>query len=194
LPNITIAGSDLYWTVAAVVVYYLAAWSIVGRKRRHESIAIRYQPPEGLSPAAIRYLYTMRSDGRSYAAIIAQLAARKLLVVVPGKEHGAIYVERLAEDYGRLRNLPEEERLILLNGFAAPCLRNYTAAGRKALSEIEGFRQFLEGTEQDRLQRMNRVGQRAMFDAEFIPHAIALDLREGWGDDLGVKAMVETAL
>jgi len=61
-------------------------------------------------------------------------------------------------------------------------------------NEIDGFRQYLQGTEQERLQRMNQPGHEAKFDAEFIPYAIALDLREGWGDELGVKTMVETAL
>jgi hypothetical protein len=40
----------------------------------------------------------------------------------------------------------------------------------------------------------NQTGQEASFDTEFIAYAIALDLREGWGDELGVKTMVETAL
>jgi hypothetical protein len=84
--------------------------------------------------------------------------------------------------------------LILVNGFAAPALRSYTQEGWRVRNEIEGFRQFLEGTEQDHLQRMNPPGREAKFDAEFIPYAIALDLREGWGDELGVKTMVETAL
>jgi hypothetical protein len=75
-----------------------------------------------------------------------------------------------------------------------PCVRNYTAAGRRVRNEIGGFRQFLQGAEQDRLERMNPARSQACFDPEFIPYAIALDLREGWGDELGVKAMVETAL
>jgi hypothetical protein len=86
------------------------------------------------------------------------------------------------------------EMLILVNTFAAPALQNYTAAGRRIRDEIEGFRQFLQSTEQDRLQRMNQPGQEAGFDAEFIPYAIALDLTESWGDRLGIQAMVETAL
>lgn len=84
--------------------------------------------------------------------------------------------------------------LILINSFAMPCLHNYTAAGRRVRNEIEGFRQFLHGTEEDRLQRMNPVGQQAAVATELIPYAIALDLREGWGDELGMKSMVETEL
>jgi Predicted membrane protein (DUF2207) C-terminal domain len=330
-----------YSIVVALAAYYLGAWLLVGRKRAAGSIAVRYQPPEGLSPAVIRYLCTMSSDGRTYAAIVAQLAARKVLAIVPDKDSGATYLEKLTEDYHVLRGLPEEERrvfkdllefddrvrlerpelstvkrlqemleeqlaqryvrrnfawvifgllatvaatiwlglssgifgvdeadawmgasfagfsvgmyglagywiwdtnrlaftlalrglyrrrtlplllffialypslwyflirtvapqfaivttlMILLNGFAAPALRNYTSAGRKVRDEIEGFRQFLAGTEQDRLQRVNTPGKRVQVDPEMIPYAIALDLREAWGDDLGIKTMVETAL
>lgn len=86
------------------------------------------------------------------------------------------------------------ELMILVNGFAAAALRSYTREGWRVRNEIEGFRRFLQGVEQDRLQRMNEPRHEAKFDAEFIPYAIALDLREGWGDTLGVKTMVETEL
>ena len=340
MPNVI--AKDSYWIVAVVVAYYLCAWLLVGRKREGKSISILYQPPKGLSPAALRYVYTMgASDGRTYAAIVAQLAARGLLAIVPEQVNGAIYLVKLKEDRHQARSLPEEERdvyddllefdervrlerpelrrieriqkilagslpakyftrnlawvvlgwlgtaafttwlslssvmlgkdavdawmvslftgfavamysawgywmwdtnrlairlaarglyrrrtlpllivflalypalwyaiisttapsfarltemLILVNTFAAPALHNFTTAGRRMRDEIEGFRRFLESTELDRLQRMNRPGQEAGFDAEFIPYAIALDLREGWGDRLGIQTMVETAL
>jgi hypothetical protein len=341
LLNLKDVSADSYWVVVVLAVYYAIAWLLVGRKRAGGPIAVRYTPPEDLSPAAVRYIYTMACDGRSYAAIVAQLAARKLLAIVPDRDRGAIHVEKLTEDDRALRGLPEEERrvfenllefnqrtrlkppelrdveriqtslekrlsgayftrhlpwvacgllltaaatiwlaltsklmgagdldawmpagftgftvamyglwgywtwegnrlaftlalrgiyrrrtlplllafvlvypalwyllmrtlapafagittlLILLNGFAAPCLRNYTAQGRRVRDEIEGFRQFLAGTEQDRLERMNVPGAKAPIDPEMIPYAIALDLREAWGDALGIRAMVETQL
>jgi hypothetical protein len=340
LPDVI--AKDSYWIVGVVAAYYAGAWLLVERRRAGRSITIRYRPPEGLSPAAVRYVYTVgSSDGRTYAAIVAQLAARKLLAIVPQHINGAICVAKLKEDRHLLRSLPAEERrvfedllefdertplkrpelrsigriqkildeslpgkyftrnlawvilgwlataaltawlglssglfavdavdawmlslftgltvamysaagywmwdtnrlaiglalrglyrrrslpllmafiilypalwyaiismtapsfakltvaLIVLNALAAPALRNYTAAGRQARDEIEGFRQFLQSTEQDRLQRMNHPEQEAGFDTEFIPYAIALDLREEWGDRLGIQAMVETAL
>jgi hypothetical protein len=341
LLNIIANSLNSYWFVAALALYYLCAWALVSRRRDGRSIAVCYTPPDGLSPAAIRYIYTMGCDGRSYAAIVAQLAARKLLVIVPDRRRGGIFVERLNDEDPPLRGLPAEEKrvfnnllefdhraplerpdlwrmediqkalegylpgkyftrnlpwvvfawlataaftvwlglslgifgedsfeawtvslftgfsvamysaagywmwdmnrlaiwlalrglyrrrtlpllaamvvlypalwyliinmsaplftrltlaLILVNGFAAPALRSYTREGWRVRNEIDGFRQFLQGTEQERLQRMNQPGHEAKFDAEFIPYAIALDLREGWGDELGVKTMVETAL
>jgi hypothetical protein len=330
-----------YWIVAAVAAYYVSAWLLVGRMRSRASIAVRYTPPDGLSPAAIRCAYTMGSDGRSYAAILAQLAAKKLLAIVPDRNRGVITLRKLAEDDHARRALPDEEArvfkdlfewqdqvelrrpdlsaitrmqkilqaqpvanyftrnlgwivaglaltaiatiglgralsvfegnsfdawlmcsfaglvvatysfwgywiwdtnrlaftlalrglyrrqtlpvlllfivlypalwyflirtvaprfavlttlLILVNGFAAPALRNYTANGQRLRDEIEGFRRFLAGTEQDRLQRMNAPGDKAPIDLAMIPYAIALDLREAWGDELGMRSMVEIIL
>lgn len=340
LPNVIV--KDSYWIVVVLVAYYVCAWLLVGRKRTGASISIRYQPPQGLSPAALRYVYTMgASDGRTYAAIVAQLAARGLLAIVPEQASGAIYLVKLKDDRHQARSLPEEENqvfddllefdervklerpelrriesiqkilacalpgkyftrnlawvvlawlgtaaftawlslssgmfgkdpvdawilslftgftvamysaagywmwdtnrlairlaarglyrrrtlplliaflvlypalwyaiismttpsfamltelLILVNTFAAPALRNCTAEGRRVRDNIEGFRQFLQSTEQDRLQRMNQPRLEAKFDAEFIPYAIALDVSEDWGDRLGIQTMVETAL
>jgi hypothetical protein len=330
-----------YWLVALVAGYYLCAWLLVGRNRASRSVVVRYAPPDGISPAAMRYIAVMQSDGRSYAAIIAQLAAKKLLAIVMDPDIGAVTLQKLSKEGRERRNLPEEEArvfkdlfewddrvpwkrpelstirsiesileaqasaryltrnfvwvavgliltaavtawlawssgifghdpvdagvdssfagltvavyglagywmwdqnrlaftlalrglylrrtlplllvfiflypalwyvlirtvapqfavvtmfLILLNGLAGPSLRNYTAAGRRMRDEIEGFRQFLASSEQDRLQRVNALGEPAPIDPEMIPYAIALDLREGWGDQLGIKAMVETVL
>jgi hypothetical protein len=111
-----------------------------------------------------------------------------ILVLYPGLYY-AIFSMMERPSFARVTEL-----LILVNGFAAPALRSYTREGWRVRDEIEGFRRFLQGAEQDRLQRMNQPGRQAQFDAEFIPYAIALDLREGWGDELGVKTMVETKL
>jgi hypothetical protein len=84
--------------------------------------------------------------------------------------------------------------MIMVNAFAGPCLRNYTSAGRIVRDDIEGFRQFLAGTERDRLQRMNEPGRKVQVDPEAVPYAIALDLSEAWGDRLGIKTMMEMDL
>lgn len=298
---------------------------------------VRYTPPDNLSPAAMRFIYTMGVDGRTYTAVLARLAARGLLEVIPQKtgvmlkrsetdhraardllaEEKAVYKElfeweeqvtfqrpegrtmeklqQLLEEelggkfftrnlvwvvgglaisgvaatwlsaaslfgkssgdnwmicafiglsvalYGAFgyrmwdrnilaiqlalrgmyhrRTLPLllafvmvypalwlliwnaapafggfTEAMILMNTFLPSCLRNYTAEGRRVRDEIEGFRHFLAGTEQDRLQRLDPASKAARMDLEFIPYAIALDLREAWGDELGIRAMVETEL
>jgi Predicted membrane protein (DUF2207) C-terminal domain len=331
------SGQMGYALASALAVYYLIAWLLVGRARSRGSLMVRYTPPENLSPAAMRFIYTMSADGRTYTAILARLAARGLLEIVSSGK--GVTLKKAESDYRAARNLPPEEKMvfkdlfewdeqvplrrpdsrtteklqemldeqlggkfftrhrawvaaglaisgvaatwlsaaslfaksagdnwmicafiglsvamygafgyqmwdrnllairlalrgmyhrrtlplllafvmvypalwlliwnaapafggfteamILMNTFLPSCLRNYTAEGRRVRDEIEGFRRFLAGTEQDRLQRMNTAGKLARMELEFVPYAIALDLREAWGDELGIRTMVETEL
>jgi len=326
-----------YVLAGALALYYLIAWLLVGRNRSKASVVVHYTPPDNMSPAAMRFIYTMGADGRTYTAILARLAARGLLEIVPEKD--GVMLKRSESDHRADRDLPAEEKavykelfeweeqvalqrpewrtmeklhdalqkqlggkfftrhmawvvaglaisgaaaawlsaitlfskdpadawmmcaftglsvamygvfgyqmwdsnrlaiqlalrgmyrrrtlplllafvliypalwlliwhgtpafagfteaMILMNTFLPSCLRNYTAEGRRVRNEIEGFRRFLAGAEQDRLQRMNESDKPARMDLEFIPYAIALDLREPWGDELGIRAMVETEL
>lgn len=298
---------------------------------------VRYTPPDNLSPAAMRFIYTMDADGRTYTAILARLAARGLLEIIPSAK--GVTLKKMEFDHHATRNLPPEEKMvfkdlfewdeqaplqrpdlrtmeklhqtleeqmggkfftrhrawvvaglaisgvaaawlsavtlfgkspgddwmicafmglsvalygafgyrmwdsnllairlalrgmyhrrtlplllafvmiypalwlliwhtarafggfteamILMNTFLPSCLRNYTTEGRRVRDEIEGFRRFLAGTEQDRLQHLDPAGKPALMELEFVPYAIALDLRESWGDELGIRAMVETEL
>src|SRR5215472_5216550 len=67
LPTIIANSQETYWFAAVLVAYYLCVWLLVSRRRDGRSIAVCYTPPDGLSPAAIRYICTMCCDGRSYA-------------------------------------------------------------------------------------------------------------------------------
>jgi hypothetical protein len=78
---------------------------------------VRYEPPENLSPAIIRYVYTMTSDGRSYAAIIAQLAARKLLAIIPDPEKGVVTLQKLVQDRRDWAQLAPEEKRVFKGPF-----------------------------------------------------------------------------
>ena len=330
-----------YALTGALAAYYLIAWLLVGWNRSKVSVVVRYTPPDNMSPAAMRFIYTMGADGRTYTAILARLAARGLMEIVPqntSKTNG-VMLKRLEADHRVARDLPAEEKkvfkdlfeweeqvtlrrpdwrtmeklhetlqeqvggkfltrhlawvvaglvisgaaaawlsaislfgngpadawmmcaftglsvamygafgyhmwdsnrlaiqlalrgmyrrrtlplllafvliypalwlliwnaapafagfteaMILVNTFLPSSLGNYTAEGRRVRNEIEGFRRFLAGTEQDQLQRMNESGKPARMDLEFVPYAIALDLRESWGDELGIRTMVEAEL
>lgn len=95
--------------------------------------------------------------------------------------------------------------LVAINIAAFPALRRLTPRGRQTLEQIEGFRMFLEKVEQDRLRRFNpsepmapselMAGPGAAFGAgtEFLPYAIALEVREPWGDHLAEACVVVTA-
>jgi hypothetical protein len=74
--------------------------------------------------------------------------------------------------------------LVLVNLVWAPFLKRMTAEGRSVLDALEGFRQFLTTVEQDRLHRLNAPSAQPDAEVEFLPYAIALEVREAWGDHL----------
>jgi hypothetical protein len=329
---------------ALLLLYYVVVWLALGRQPQRGTIAIQYQPPQGLSPAAMRYIRTTGCDGRTLAATLAQLAARGCLAVEP--QNGKYTVTRLnsvdpkslqpslaPEELGlfyelfedgptvvldtknggplnryllqinvemqkRLSNvyftrnarwlalgtfasfltaiamaltahgrngdlmtllfltwwfffcffflglivvmtlLPAWSRimrglggakevligsavvavfgagggfvlwqlkssaslayalsllaLVFINLAAFPALKRLTPQGRQTLEQIEGFRLFLQKVEQDRMQRLTVADPRSAASSEFMPYAIALEVREPWGDHLAEACVVTT--
>ena len=330
-----------------LLLYYLVVWVALGREPQRGTIAIQYQPPQGLSPAAMRYIRTTGCDGRTLAATIAQLAARGCIGIEPltGNQSGKYKVTRLSIDpkglqpplaaeemtvffalfddgptvlldprngnplnrylmqinielqrklsnlyftrnarwlalgafaslltaigmaltaHGRntdlmpllfltwwfffcffllgliavMTLLPALGRmmrglgggkevliatavigafgaggvavlwqlksaaslayalslaaLVVINIVAFPALKRLTPLGRQTLEQIEGFRMFLEKVEQDRMQRLTAADPQAGASFEFMPYAIALEVREPWGDHLAEACVVVT--
>ena len=317
----------------ALLVFYFAAWLRVGRRPQTGSVVPRYQPPTGLSAAAARYILISNADGRSVAAVLAQLAGLGLISVEPqssryevsrrainpviekalaGEEarilemlfedtnlvtlnpsdtddlkrytlaiQGAL-LKRLASRYVKwhtgwisggvgisillamavvfsmpaghrhsllmfawmifwtailfstvllvlvapvVKNIFEgifewrriclalfllafvglavhgfsqkqftsefPQPLILLlaalgciNVFAAPLFKTFTSEGRQALAEIAGFRLFLAKVEQDQYDRLNKPHDTPQPTGQFLPYAIALEIKAAWGDHL----------
>jgi hypothetical protein len=104
------------WVFAApglLFLYYLIAWIYIGPEPKPGAFVARYEPPEGLSPAAARYIASGTTDGRSFAAIIAQLAVRGCLRVE--SENGKYKLSRLMSDRATESALaPEEKRVLAL--------------------------------------------------------------------------------
>lgn len=73
--------------------------------------------------------------------------------------------------------------MIALNSLFMPLLRTMTPDGRKLQDEIAGYTDFLREVEQDRLDRLGKVANAPPM-SETLPYAIALGLREAWGDAL----------
>lgn len=73
---------------------------------------------------------------------------------------------------------------VLLNSIFFVIMRAPTARGLAVLQQLAGFREFLTRVEQDRLDRVNTPEQRAELMNRFLPYAIALNVREGWGDKM----------
>ena len=102
------------WMLAApasLFVFYLIAWFWIGPELRPGTVVACYEPPGGLSPAATRYIAAGVTDGRSFAAVIAQLAVRGCLRIEPAAEKYKL--SRLMSDRATESELPPEEKRVL---------------------------------------------------------------------------------
>ncbi len=59
-------------------------------------------------------------------------------------------------------------------------LKAPTLAGRKILDQIEGFKMFLEATEEDKFARLNPSGRTPELFEKYLPFAIALGIERAW--------------
>lgn len=83
---------------------------------------------------------------------------------------------------------------VALNSAFVVLMRAPTEKGRKVLEQLAGFRDFLMRVEQDRLERMNTPEEKARMMNRFLPYAIAMGVKEGWGDTMAAafsNAIVE---
>jgi len=83
---------------------------------------------------------------------------------------------------------------VVLNSVFFFIMRAPTALGRDTQRQLAGFSEFLLRVEQDRLDRMNAPAERAELVNRFLPYAIALGVREAWGDTMAAalsNAIVE---
>lgn len=71
---------------------------------------------------------------------------------------------------------------VTVNAFAIPLLKRRSAACRQLLDELEGYRNFLVSVDAAQLQQINAAGKPAELMNEALAYAIALDVREAWGD------------
>jgi uncharacterized membrane protein YgcG len=65
----------------ALLFYYVVAWDRVGRDPRRGVIMPLFEPPPGLSPAAVRYLMRMGYDNRCLTAAVLNMAVKGHLTI-----------------------------------------------------------------------------------------------------------------
>src|SRR6266849_732095 len=102
------------WLLAAPValfLFYFISWLKIGPEPKPGTVVTRYEPPEGLSAAAVRYAVTTGSDGRSFAAVIAALASRGCLRAEP--RDGKYKLSRMMSDRATEAKLAPEEKRVL---------------------------------------------------------------------------------
>jgi hypothetical protein len=76
----------------ALLCYYGFVWNKVGRDPQPEAIIPRFDPPEGYTPAAARFIMRMGFDNKAFAAALVNLAVKKYLVI--DNDKGAFILKR----------------------------------------------------------------------------------------------------
>ena len=122
--------------------YFQSAWAAVGKDPPPEVIIPRFVPPEGMSPAAVRYVRHMAFDGTAFAANLLDMGS-----------HGAVTVTRerdttvLHRTVAPVATLPPDEQVmadclfgasqgaLTITQYAQPVLRAAQATLRAYLDE-----------------------------------------------------------
>ena len=71
------------WAIAgpaAVFLFYLIAWFSLGPEPKPGALVARYEPPEGLSPAAVRYIVSGTTDGRSFTGLLVRRDEKEVVL------------------------------------------------------------------------------------------------------------------
>lgn len=103
------AGGIAMATCALILLFLLAgAWMLLGRDPQGRSITVTYEPPEHLSPAAMRYARTLNVDAKALTAAVLSLAAKKYLSV---QKDGSTYALTRTGTEANPPLSPDEERI-----------------------------------------------------------------------------------
>jgi hypothetical protein len=93
--------------VVALLIYYLIVWTLVGRDPSRGVIVSLYEPPNGFSPAAMRYLVRMGYDNKAFAAAVLDLAVKGYLQI---REQAGSYTLYLKNN--KAQNLSPDESAV----------------------------------------------------------------------------------
>ncbi|HEY6248618.1 MAG TPA: DUF2207 domain-containing protein [Candidatus Angelobacter sp.] len=97
--------------LAVVLLYYVVVWIKVGRDPAAGTIVPLYEPPDNMSPAAMRYLKLMSFDDQAFSSAILDLAARGYITINQERSRG--YYLILKRDAGRsARQLSTDEKAL----------------------------------------------------------------------------------
>lgn len=96
----------LVW-LALILLYYLVAWSRVGRDPEAGPIIPLFEPPPGISPAAARFLMRMGFDNKTFAAAVVDLAVKRALTI---EENNGDFILRKGKN-NPAALFPEEHQL-----------------------------------------------------------------------------------
>ena len=94
--------------MAMVLIYYIAIWNRIGKDPAKGTIIPLYTPPDGLSPAAVRFIRRMGYDTKAFAAALINMAVKRYIKI--DEEKKVYTIVRDTADKSVLS--PDEDALI----------------------------------------------------------------------------------
>ncbi|MDJ0956728.1 MAG: DUF2207 domain-containing protein [Arenicellales bacterium] len=125
--------------IMILLMYYYLAWRKVGRDPASGTIVPIFQPPENLSPAAMRYIYRMGFDNKAYSAAIINMAVKGYLTI---EDEDDTYTVRRVDGADETVLSPGEKSVLqhLLRGKqSATFKRKHNASIRKSIKALKGL-------------------------------------------------------
>ena len=187
-----------------VLLYYIWAWFKVGRDPQKGTIIPQYDPPQGLSPAAINFIYKMGFDGRAFTGTIINLAVKGCLKI---EKPGLHYHLKNLLTKEQVEALKDEEKLIFSELFgskdeleikpenhdeisgATDELKAWLNDGYKKTNFVLNIKYFVIGAVLSVLTIIATVGLSAISNISLAPVAIfAIVWLSGWS--VGVMALL----
>jgi uncharacterized membrane protein YgcG len=95
--------------ILVLFIFYSVAWWEYGRDPRRGTIIPLFAPPAGLSPEAVRYIWKMSYDRKSFAAALINMAVKGYLKIREAK--GTYTLERTGKGDSDADLTPTERRL-----------------------------------------------------------------------------------
>ncbi len=103
------SGIGLAFTgVTILIAFYWFSWHKAGRDPEKGIIIPRYEPPESLSPAAMRYIMNMSYDSKTFTAAVINMAVKGYLKII---EASSDYSVDKLKDGDRTRLSTGEKKL-----------------------------------------------------------------------------------
>jgi len=153
--------------IAVILIYYLVAWIKVGRDPLRGHVVVQYDPPDGLSPAAMRYIIKRRYDPRAFTAAIINLAVKGLIEIKQSEAEGYELV-RTGLDEKTADALPPGEKKVFKRLFGR--IRKRVKLGE--------YKKYIGRANTDLKEKLNKEYSRKYFlrNIEYILPGVALSI------------------
>jgi hypothetical protein len=136
----------------AVAAYYLFAWNKGGRDPGAGTIVPLFEPPEGLSPAAMRFIIGMGYDKKAFTAAVVNMAVKGYLTI--DEDEGEFTLGRNHRDKAGLS--PGERKIADKLFTTATTIKLHHTNHKRIQGAIKAFKDYLRAEFAKAHFRLNR--------------------------------------